>query len=145
MISNLFPDNLYRVILDWILNHGLKFTLIIIGAYVVHKVATRFIEKLVRNTVVAREGVSKEAEIKREDTLIRVFNGALHTIWMVVVSLVILGELGIETAPIIAAAGIAGLAFGFGGQYLIRDIISGLFIILENQFRVGDVVCLDDT
>ncbi|KKU93991.1 MAG: Potassium efflux system KefA protein / Small-conductance mechanosensitive channel [Candidatus Jorgensenbacteria bacterium GW2011_GWA1_48_13] len=46
---------------------------------------------------------------------------------------------------LLAAAGIAGLAFGFGGQYLIRDIISGLFIVMENQYRVGDVVCFDGT
>jgi small conductance mechanosensitive channel len=44
----------------------------------------------------------------------------------------------------LAAAGIVGLAFGFGGQYLIRDVISGLFIILENQYRVGDVVSFDN-
>lgn len=55
----------------------------------------------------------------------------------------ILQEAGILVAPILAAAGIIGLAFGFGGQYLIRDIISGLFIILENQYRIGDVVKFD--
>jgi small conductance mechanosensitive channel len=57
----------------------------------------------------------------------------------------ILQEIGIEIGPILAGAGIVGLAFGFGGQYLIRDIISGLFIILESQYRIGDVVVLDNT
>ena len=57
----------------------------------------------------------------------------------------ILQEVGIAIGPLLAAAGIAGLAFGFGGQYLIRDLISGLFIIMENQYRIGDVVCFDGT
>ena len=52
---------------------------------------------------------------------------------------------GFEIGPILAGAGIVGLALGFGGQYLIRDIITGLFIILENQYRIGDVVNFDST
>lgn len=57
----------------------------------------------------------------------------------------ILQEIGVPIGPILAGAGIVGLAVGFGGQYLIRDIISGFFIILENQYRVGDVVSFDGT
>ena len=57
----------------------------------------------------------------------------------------ILSEAGMDTAPLIAGAGIIGLAFGFGGQYLIKDLIAGFFIILENQYRIGDVVCFGDT
>jgi len=52
----------------------------------------------------------------------------------------ILSELGVDIAPLIAGAGIVGIALGFGGQYLVRDIIAGLFIIIEDQFRKGDVV-----
>lgn len=57
----------------------------------------------------------------------------------------ILQEIGLEIGPILAGAGIVGLALGFGGQYLIRDIITGLFVILENQYRIGDVVNIDTT
>jgi small conductance mechanosensitive channel len=57
----------------------------------------------------------------------------------------VLQEIGLMIGPVLAAAGIVGLAVGFGGQYLIRDIIAGLFIILENQYRIGDVVHLDGT
>ena len=57
--------------------------------------------------------------------------------------LIILTELGIKIAPILAGAGIVGVAVGFGAQYLIKDLISGLFIIIENQYRVGDVVNFD--
>jgi small-conductance mechanosensitive channel len=57
----------------------------------------------------------------------------------------ILEEGGVKIGPILAGAGIVGLAFGFGGQYLIRDIITGLFIIIENQYRIGDVINIDAT
>jgi moderate conductance mechanosensitive channel len=57
----------------------------------------------------------------------------------------IISELGLNIAPLLAGAGIVGVAIGFGGQYLIKDFITGLLIILENQYRVGDVVCIDKT
>lgn len=63
--------------------------------------------------------------------------------WLIAFMMII-SEFGLNIGPVLAAAGIIGLAFGFGGQYLIRDVISGLFIILENQYRVGDVVCLGE-
>ena len=85
------------------------------------------------------------AEEKRENTLIQVLSGAAYIIIWLIALMMILSEMGIAIGPLIAAAGIAGLAFGFGGQYLIRDLISGMFIILENQYRTGDVVCFDKT
>jgi len=86
-----------------------------------------------------------EAEKKREDTFIAVFDGTANVLIWVTVGLMLLSEIGVEIGPLLAAAGIAGVAIGFGGQYLIRDIISGLFILMENQYRVGDVVCFDST
>ena len=59
--------------------------------------------------------------------------------------LMLLQEMSVPIAPILTGAGIIGLAVGFGGQYLIRDIISGFFIIMENQYRIGDVVNFDGT
>jgi small-conductance mechanosensitive channel len=56
----------------------------------------------------------------------------------------ILDEVGVAVAPVLAGFGIAGVAIGFGAQYLIRDLIAGIFIILENQYRVGDVVRVAD-
>jgi small conductance mechanosensitive channel len=64
----------------------------------------------------------------------------MRIVILTLAGLMILQELGVQIGPILAGAGIVGLAFGFGGQYLIRDVISGLFIILENQYRIGDVV-----
>ena len=129
----------------WLLNHGVKIAVIIIAAYLIRRFAVIFIEKIIRKVIVADHFLSKEAEKKRENTLIRIFSGTLGiVIWLLAV-LMILQEAGIAIGPLLATAGIAGLAFGFGGQYLIRDLISGLFIIMENQYRVGDVVCFDGT
>jgi small conductance mechanosensitive channel len=95
--------------------------------------------------VVPDSSVTDDSEKKREDTLIRIFNGAIGIVILLIGLLMILNETGIEIAPLLAGAGIVGLAVGFGGQYLIRDIIAGLFIILENQYRIGDVVNLNTT
>ncbi len=95
--------------------------------------------------VVPDGSLTDDSEKKREDTLIRIFNGAIGTVILLIGTLMILNETGIEIGPLLAGAGIVGLAVGFGGQYLIRDIIAGLFIILENQYRIGDVVNLNTT
>lgn len=104
-----------------------------------------FIEKFIRRIIVPNPLLDKTAEKKREDTLVRILTTTLNIVIGIIAPLMILQEMGIAIGPLIAAAGIAGLAFGFGGQYLIRDIISGLFIIIENQYRMGDVVCFDGT
>ena len=134
-----------ELLVPWLLSHGIKIVIIIAGAYILNKILNKFIERAVRIAVVPDGFSSKEAEKKREDTLIRIFSAALRIAILTMAGLMILQELGVMIGPILAGAGIVGLAFGFGGQYLIRDIISGLFIILENQYRIGDVVCFDTT
>ncbi|MEK7441247.1 MAG: mechanosensitive ion channel family protein [Chloroflexota bacterium] len=129
----------------WLLSHGIKILFIVVGAYILHKISKRSIEKIVRIAVVSDKFLSKQAEKKREDTLIRIFTWTSRIIILFIVALMILQEIGIPIGPILAGTGIIGLAVGFGGQYLIRDIISGFFIILENQYRIGDVVNFDGT
>jgi small conductance mechanosensitive channel len=87
----------------------------------------------------------QEADSGREATIVHIFTGSLSVLVWVLAALMVLQEAGIDITPLLAAAGIAGIAFGFAGQYLIRDLISGLFIIMENQYRIGDVVRFDDT
>ena len=132
-------------IVPWLLTHGIKILLIGIGSWLLNIIISRIITKAVRVAVVADSSMSSEAEKKREDTLIRIFTGATRIVILVMAILMILPEVGIEIGPILAGAGIVGLAVGFGGQYLIRDIITGLFIILENQYRIGDVINVDTT
>ena len=129
----------------WLLTHGLKILIIGAGAYILDKIISKIIRKAVRVAVVPDSDTSKDAEVKREDTLIRIFNGALGILILTIAILMILQEAGLEIGPILAGAGIVGLAFGFGRQYLIRDNISGLFIILENQYRIGDVIKINTT
>jgi len=141
-------DFIQRIIQNttpWLLDHGIKILVIIVVAQLIRRFSGIFIEKLIRKIVVSDHFLSKEAEKKREDTLIRIFSASLGVLVWILAFLMILQEIGFAIGPLLAAAGIAGLAFGFGGQYLIRDLISGLFIIIENQYRVGDVVCFDGT
>lgn len=82
---------------------------------------------------------------KRAETLVRLLRqGVSIMIWLVAI-LVVLNELGISVGPILASAGVAGLAVGFGAQNLVRDVISGFFLILENQIRIGDVAVVNGT
>lgn len=138
-------NTLLKVISPWLITSGFKVAGIIFAAFLLQKFSGVFIDKLIRRIVISDHFLSKEAEKKREDTLIRIINGSIGAVVILTAGLMVLQELGVAIGPLLAAAGIAGLAFGFGGQYLIRDVISGLFIILENQYRVGDVVCFDGT
>lgn len=131
--------------IPWLMTHGVRIIIIAAAAFVVNIVVSRIIIRAVRIAVVPDENIYEEAEKKREDTLIRIFNGALGIAILIVAVLMILQEFGMKVGPILAGAGIVGLAVGFGGQYLIRDIITGMFIIMENQYRIGDVINVDNT
>ncbi len=134
--------NIKQLALPWFLTHGLKVVFIIIGALALKLIIRFILDKSIRTLV--RRSESEEAEEKRENTLIRVFSGTGSVVIWIVTGMMVLSELGVDVAPLIAAAGILGLAFGFGGQYLIKDLISGLFILLETQYRVGDSVALNN-
>lgn len=132
-----------EAIIPWLLDHGIKIVLIAIAAWLINKIVCRIIIRTVKIAVIRDENMSEEAEQKREDTLIRIFTGASRILFIVLAVLMMLQEAGLKIGPILAGAGVAGLALGFGGQYLIKDIITGLFLILENQYRIGDVVKID--
>ena len=117
-----WADNL----LPWFLSGGIKIIFIAIAAFILNKIVRKVIEKTIRIAVISNHYASKEAEEKRENTLIQIFTVTFTTLLVMVSGLMILKEFGLDIAPMIAAAGIAGLALGFGGQYLIRDIITGL-------------------
>lgn len=136
-------ENWIDSLLPWFLNHGLKIVFILGGAYLINKIIHKIIEKSVRLMVLPNGYDTKEAEVKREDTLIQIFSVTIRTLLILLATIMSLSEFGVEIGPLLAAAGIVGIAFGFGGQYLIRDIITGLFIIIENQYRIGDFVRFD--
>jgi small-conductance mechanosensitive channel len=91
------------------------------------------------------EGEVPTESAKRVETLTRLLRqGVVIVVW-VIAGLSVLRELGIDIGPVLASAGVVGLAVGFGAQNLVRDVISGFFIILENQVRVGDVAVVNGT
>jgi len=139
-MENLFKmANLVQGLGQWALSHGVKIILIIIGANVLTRFGKAFITRIIRRAVQLTSRDHKE-EIKRENTLISVFSGMLSVVVFLTVTLMILGELGIEIAPLLAGAGVVGLAISMASRNLVQDYISGTFIILEDQFRVGDIV-----
>ena len=137
--------NLKDLIAPWVFSHGTKILFIIIGTYILNRFSKHTIEKIVRITVVSDKYLSKQDEEKREGTLIRIFSWSCRIIILFIATLMIFQEIGISIAPVLAGAGIIGIAVGFGGQYLIKDIISGFLIILENQYSIGDVVDFEGT
>jgi len=142
---NIIILSIVNSILVWTQEHGLAVVAIIVVAFFIQLFGENILTHIIRRLVPARHFHSPEDEKKREDTLIRIASGTVNSLVWVVAVLMILSEIGINIGPLLAAAGIVGLAIGFGGQYLIRDVVTGLFVIIENQYRVGDVVCLDAT
>ena len=93
---------------------------------------------LLREKAVAR-GASGD-EIKRIDTMTQVFRYGAGVLITVVTVMLLMGELGISIAPLLATAGIAGIAIGFGVQSLVKDYFTGIVLLLENQIRKDDLV-----
>jgi len=131
----------------WVLEHGIRIFVILLIGIVLWLATKRFMPALVHRAMAKPKRGEREAGAglkKREDTLLGVFMGLSQLIIIIIVTFMVLGELNINIAPILAGLGIAGIAVGFGAQYLIRDLIAGVFILMENQFRVGDVAKIAD-
>jgi small-conductance mechanosensitive channel len=127
--------------LDWLLSNGLGIAIILALAFIFLKVAGILAGKLA--SVLNRGKLDIEGQ-KRADTLSSVIHWVLRIAILLVAAVMLLGQVGVQIGPIIAAAGVVGLAVGFGAQNLVQDVISGFFLLLEDQVRVGDVVQLGD-
>ena len=126
----------YDLASQWLLTSGLRILLIV----VLTLVALRVI-RFVSTRIFPAWKKDKDPEFKkRADTLSSVIRYILFFAVLIVAAITVMGEIGIEIGPVLAAAGIVGLAVGFGAQNLVQDVISGFFILLEDQVRVGDVV-----
>ena len=127
--------------MDWLLEHGTRVTAIAVVALAVIWAVRRWIPRAVRVSVARGQA---EAELAEQEKRVQTLAYALvisAEIGIAVIALFLaLGELGFELAPLIAGAGIAGIAIGFGAQSLVRDVLAGLFILFENQYGIGDVV-----
>lgn len=135
--------------INWqaILRSGIRMILVLIIAWIGIRIFRSFLKRVEKQLLKdsAKEGEPPSESQKRIDTIIRLMRQGFMISVFIIVLLVTLREFGIEIGPLIAGAGIVGLAVGFGAQNLVRDIISGFFIILENQVRVGDVAIINGT
>jgi moderate conductance mechanosensitive channel len=130
---------------DWLLAHGTRIGLILLlsvaALFILGIAGSKGIRAFVSRGI---PGQPEEEVQKRANTLSTVLITAGQVFIIVIAVFIILSELGINIAPIMAGAGVLGIAIGFGAQSLVKDIIAGLFVIMENQYRVGDVVRIAD-
>ena len=134
-----------QTIAKWFLGHGIRILGISVLGVGLWLALKKFLPPLVyRSMDKPRRGESKLGMKKRADTLTGVFMGLGKALIVLLVAFMILSELNIPVGPVLAGFGIVGIAVGFGAQYLIRDLIAGVFILMENQYRVGDVARVAD-
>ncbi len=127
---------------SWLLEHGILILIIILLSYLTHRVANIVVPRLVeRSVTVSGKGRrAREERAKRAHTLSAFVTGAIAIFIVLAAIFMILSEVGIDITPLLAGAGVVGIAIGLGAQSLIRDFLSGLFIILEDQYSKGDWV-----
>ena len=125
----------------------LRILLILILAWIAISAAKLGLRRLEQHLIASgrQQGDVAGEAAKRAETLVRLLRQAIVIVIWVMALLIILNEMGVAVAPILASAGVVGLAVGFGAQNLVRDVISGFFMILENQVRVGDVAVVNGT
>ncbi len=135
----------WTLVTDWLLQHGTRILIILLVGVGLWFTLRKLLPPLVRRTVArTREKESKAGMEKRTKTLVGVFMGAGKISIGIIIIFMILSELDIPIGPALAGLGVVGIAVGFGAQWLIRDLIAGTFILMENQYRVGDVIRIAD-
>lgn len=137
--TNIFDlDALLENAGTWLITHGLRIFVILILTLVAVKAI-----QIIADKVFARlfKNHKDDVEIqKRADTLKSVTRNIAIISLVAIALMMILGELGVKIGPILTAAGVVGIAVGFGAQTLVKDVINGFFILLDDQIRVGDIV-----
>ena len=133
---------------DWVIKELPGIIIMVIALLIILRVArfsiSRLKKALIRKAEKDETVDESEAE-KRIDTLTGILLGAVRIGLYTVFCIMLLGKFGIDIGPLLASAGILGLAVGFGAQELVRDYISGFFILLEDQLRAGDVAVINGT
>jgi len=129
-------------VLDWLASHGVRILIILLLSVALFFVVRRVVPTVLRHTIKRRgEGKQAEEELeKRITTLSRIFVDIIVVIIIMAAAFTILAEIGINITPYLAGLGIVGVAIGFGAQSLVKDIIGGIFVIIEDQYNIGDVV-----
>lgn len=141
-----FMNNLLSSLYEWIITELPGILILIVATLIVLKVYNSFVKKL-RNMIIKRSGKkqgtkSQETE-KRVETLMNILRSVGKVLIWAIFIMILLKKLGVDIGPILAGAGILGLAVGFGAQELVRDFLSGFFMLLENQIRTGDFAIIN--
>jgi small conductance mechanosensitive channel len=129
----------FKNIATWLTTSGIRVLGILIALFILSQMS-KWIVKWLEKFIPEKDPLQAAEAKKRAHTLGNILRHALIVVISFIALLMILGELGIQLGPLLATAGIGALAIGFGGQSLVKDVISGFFIILENQYRIGDVI-----
>ncbi len=135
----------WSTVTDWLGSHGVRILIILLMSGALYFVLHRFVHRAVKVHVARTMKKKRKTEIeKRTTTLSRVLVTTGIVMIAIAALFMILSEVGINITPVVAGFGIAGIAVGFGAQSLVKDLIAGLFILIENQYSVGDVVRIAD-
>jgi small conductance mechanosensitive channel len=133
------PEWSPRQVMSWVLSHGIRTLVIIAGAFITLRLATLAIERFQQRAVSEGTDPASMERRRRAATLASIVTSLVTAVVFFMAALMVLREMSIDVLPLLTGAGIAGLAIGFGAQNLVRDVISGFFMILEDQVGVGDI------
>ncbi len=137
---------------DFLLAKPFQIVLILVIAWILNRLLRRATTRLVHRigageSMIARLSVDETARLRatsRAETITQVLRSVASATVYAIAGLMVLGEVGINLGPLLAGAGIAGVAIGFGAQSLVKDFLSGVFMIVEDQYGVGDIVDLGE-
>jgi len=148
VLSSPFWKEVLDKLIQWSVANLPAIVVILLCALLTLKISSVSINKL-KKTMLSRAGRRQNENIqeheKRLETIFGIVRSTVRIAVLSVLAMVLLRKVGVDIAPLIAGAGIIGLAVGFGAQELVRDVISGFFLILENQVRTGDVAVINGT
>jgi small conductance mechanosensitive channel len=132
-------QNEFREILLWLRTSGVRLLLIAAASVLLVRLLSSLVNRILHLMANGSGATISEAE-KRALTMASLLRTVGTAFIIIVAALMALREIGLDITPLLAGAGVAGLAIGFGAQSLIKDVIAGFFILMEDQFHVGDVI-----
>jgi len=146
VVISLFAPSLFGIknlgesALRWGLSHGLRIVLIVVGAYLLSRAGRQLVRRL--EARLRHEDAEAGRSPQRSKTLAEVSTSVVTLMAWSVAAMLVLGELGLNMAPLLASASIVGVALGFGAQSLVRDFLTGFFVLFEDQYAIGDYVAI---
>ncbi len=132
------------MIVSWFQGNTIPIIIILVASFAIERFGYKFLALFIHRAVGRIHTDASEDDVKkRQDTLISMFGTMFRVLVWLTAGFTILQRMGINLTPLLAGAGVLGVALGFGAQSIVKDLLTGLFIIIENQYRVGDVVDID--